>query len=154
MSTKAFKVALPPLREDERVRLARWADAHSSASAIFEEDGQLWWLCAKERPRDRTAYMRYVRAVLAKLFIEPGRLERRRWLTLTSEDYVRQQASTRRVIDSPVSATQAAEDPEGAREVLLSSPAPCDRQRRCEGARHPSLSALEVIKEKEAMTAN
>ena len=147
MSTKAFKVALPPLREDERLRLTRWAEIHSSASAIFEEDGQLWWLCAKERPRDRAAYMRHVRAVLEKLFIEPGRLKGRRWLTLTSEDYVRQQASTRRDIDAPASAAQIAEDPEGAREVLLTSSAPRDRQRRCGGARHPSLSALEVIKE-------
>ena len=86
---KAFRAELPPLRRDEVERLARWGEANCSVSVIFESEGRLIWLAAKERLRTRANCMRHVRAVLTRLAVDASRIRGKRWLSLTSEEYVR-----------------------------------------------------------------
>lgn len=107
MSSKSYRAILPPLSDDELLRLRAWSEEHCATSALFRDGGAggascVVWLATKERPRPREAFMRSIRGTLKRLGIDPSRL-RGTWLALTESNIVLQESRAARA-ECPVAA--------------------------------------------------
>ena len=82
MSTsKAFRCALPTLRDDQLTHLARWAVLHCAQSSIFySERGSVVLVGLMEQLRTSASFARAVRTALRRLCIDVPL--RGRWRTL------------------------------------------------------------------------
>ena len=80
-TSKAFRCALPTLRDDQLTHLARWAALHCAQSSIFRgERGSVVLVGLKERLRTSASFTRTVRTALRRLCIDVPL--RGRWCTL------------------------------------------------------------------------
>ena len=80
-TSKAFRCALPALRDDQLTHLARWAALHCAQSGIFRgERGSVVLVGLKERLRTSASFARTVRTALRRLCIDVPL--RGRWCTL------------------------------------------------------------------------
>jgi hypothetical protein len=107
MSSKSYRAILPPLSDDELLRLRAWSEEHCATSASFRDGGAggascVVWLATKERPRPREAFMRSIRGTLKRLGIDPSRL-RGTWLAVTESNIVLQESRAARA-ECPVAA--------------------------------------------------
>ena len=68
--SKSFRAVLPPLREDELVRLRAWSEENCATAAVFREGDTVIWLASKERARSREAFMRSARNTLKRLAVD------------------------------------------------------------------------------------
>lgn len=107
MSSKSYRAILPPLSDDELLRLRAWSEEHCATSALFRDGGAggascVVWLATKERPRPREAFMRSIRGTLKRLGIDTSRM-RGTWLALTESNIVLQESRAARA-ECPVAA--------------------------------------------------
>ena len=80
-TSKAFRCALPTLRDDQVKNLARWAVLHCAQSSIFRgERGSVVLVGLKDEFRTSASFARTVRTALRRLCIDVPL--RGRWCTL------------------------------------------------------------------------
>ena len=80
-TSKAFRCALPTLRDDQVKNLARWAVLHCAQSSIFRgERGSVVLVGLKDEFRTSASFARTVRTALRRLCIDVAL--RGRWCTL------------------------------------------------------------------------
>ena len=80
-TSKAFRCALPTLRDDQVKNLARWAVLHCAQSSIFlGERGSVVLVGLKDEFRTSASFARTVRTALRRLCIDVPL--RGRWCTL------------------------------------------------------------------------
>ena len=80
-TSKAFRCALPTLREDQLTNLRRWADLHCAQSIVFR-DGRfsVVFVGLKDQFRTSASFARSIRTALRRLCIDVPL--RGRWCTL------------------------------------------------------------------------
>ena len=119
MASKAFRATLPSLNNTQLARVQSWATANCATAVVFRENGcTVLLLATRERAFTQEAFLRSVRSSLKRLNIDMGEVKRR-WLSLTTEDAVKEEVAARShgarsAVDAPV------EDPR-IRERLESS---------------------------------
>ena len=80
-TSKAFRCALPTLRDDQLTHLRRWAVLHCAQSSIFRgERGSVVLVGVKDEFRTSSSFARTVRTALRRLCIDVPL--RGRWCTL------------------------------------------------------------------------
>ena len=80
-TSKAFRCALPTLRDDQLPRLRRWAVLHCAQSSIFRgERGSVVFVGLKDEFRTSASFARTVRTALRRLCIDAPL--RGRWCSL------------------------------------------------------------------------
>ena len=119
MASKAFRATLPNLSDTQLARVQSWAAANCATAVVFRDNGcTVLLLATRERAFTQEAFLRSVRSSLKRLNIDMGEVKRR-WLSLTTEDAVKEEVAARShgvrsAVDAPV------EDPR-IRERLESS---------------------------------
>ena len=83
-TSKAFRCALPTLRDHEVTHLSKWAVLHCSQSSIFRgEHGSVVLVGLKDEFRTSASFARTVRTALRRLCIDVPL--RGRWCTLITQ---------------------------------------------------------------------
>jgi hypothetical protein len=150
-TSKAFKATLPGvLHESALERLQAWARDNCSRSAMWRQEGEVVWVCTREKPRTQEAFMRHLRDLFASLCI----LERPRgrWLALLTEEEAKRVIKARWATTTAPSAPRDSQSPDlpDDDKVCLLTAAPPQGSRCNETARIvrlPSGFSFEVVRE-------
>ena len=80
--SKAFRCVLPRMREDQVIRIQRWANAECAMSALFaNSSGKVVLVALRDRERNAASFCRTLRATLRRYAIDDKSL-RGSWLNL------------------------------------------------------------------------
>ena len=88
VESKAYKVWLQPLNEEQTEILERWAVDNTWRSALVRQKTRTIWVALRERKRSQAAWARHVKEVLAALQIR--HVQNGSWLSLCSIDEARE----------------------------------------------------------------
>ncbi len=88
VESKAYKVWLQPLNDEQAETLERWAADNTWRSALIRKKAHTIWVALRERKRSQAAWARHVKEVLTALQIR--HVQNRSWLSLCSIDEARE----------------------------------------------------------------